>query len=209
MLPQHRQEFGAPLHRCFPGLERTLEHLGEKLVLLVVRGIRIETLLLHVGELTGDAVGHLTDDGDHRFLRRIAHRVVGSVGRARQCGGHQHWIDQLARAARKLLGRAANDLRQDHAAVATSAEERGARNCVHDHFPPDLIDHLPVETIELDHHGLERLDHVVARVAIGDREHVQVVHLLPPRLELGIGGGDDLAEANYRRISHRWPISLP
>ena len=140
---------------------------------------------------------HLAHDRDHRSLGRIAHRRVGGVGRARERRRHEHRVDQLARAARQLLGRAANDLGEDHAAVAARAEQRGAGDGLDDLVAADLVDRLAVEAVELAHHGAQRLRHVVPGVAVGDREDVEVVDLLAPRLELGAGGRDDLAEAIY------------
>ena len=138
--------------------------------------------------------------GDHRSLRRVAHRGVDGLRCACKRGRHELGIDQLAGAAGELLGGAAHHLRKDHAAVAAGAVERGTGNRLDDLVAADLIDHLTIQTIQLDHDGLECLRHVVARVPVSDREHVQVVHLLTPGLELGVGSGDNLAKANYRGI---------
>ena len=51
-------------------------------------------------------------------------------------------------------------------------------------------------------HRPQRQHHVVARVAVGDREHVQVVDLLAPLLERGKAGLHERAEAEDRGIAH-------
>ena len=59
------------------------------------------------------------------------------------------------------------------------------------------------ETVELLHHRPQREHHVVARVAVGDGEHVQVVDLLAARLERREAGLDDRPEADDARVGHR------
>ena len=51
-------------------------------------------------------------------------------------------------------------------------------------------------------HGAQRERHVVARVAVGDREDVEVVDLFAPRFKLREGRLDDEAEAEEARIGH-------
>ena len=50
--------------------------------------------------------------------------------------------------------------------------------------------------------GAQRQRHVVARVAVGDREDVEVVDLLAPRFKLRESSLDDEAEAEETRIGH-------
>ena len=57
----------------------------------------------------------------------------------------------------------------------------------------------PVELVE---HGAQRQRHVVARVTVGDREDVEVVDLLAPRLEMRQRALDDGAEPDQARIGH-------
>ena len=133
----------------------------------------------HVRELGGDAVGHLAHDGEDRALGRLAHGVVGAVGRAGHRGADQHGVDELAGAGGELLGGAADQLGEDDAGVAAGAEQRGAGDGVDDLVAADLVDlALPREPVELVEHGAQRERHVVARVAVGDREDVEVVDLL-------------------------------
>ena len=58
------------------------------------------------------------------------------------------------------------------------------------------------EAVELVEHGAQRQRHVVAGVAVGDREDVEVVDLLAARLELAEGALDDGAEAEEAGIGH-------
>ena len=58
-----------------------------------------------------------------------------------------------------------------------------------------LLPSLLLDPVELGEHGAHGQGHVVARVAVGDREDVQVVDLVAAGLEVGVGGLDDPAEA--------------
>ena len=60
------------------------------------------------------------------------------------------------------------------------------------------------EPVELVEHGAQRERHVVAGVAVGDREDVEVVDLLTACLELAEGALDDGAEAEKAGIGHGW-----
>ncbi len=195
VLAQYGEQLGPALHRTLGGGERLLDHLGQHRVLLLGGRVVAEPRLAHVGQLGRHAVRHLAHDRDHRALGRVAHRRIGRVGGPRHRGRDEHRVDQLARPAGKLLGRAAHDLREDHAAVAARAEQRRTCDRLHDLVTSDLVHHLTVQAVELGHHGAQRLHHVVAGVPVGDREHVQVVDLLAARLELGAGRGDHLPEA--------------
>ena len=169
--------------------------------------LRPEPGVGHVRELGRDAGRHLAHDGQDRPLGRLAHRPVRLVGGARERGADQHRVDELAGTARELLGGAADQLGEDHAGVAAGAEQRRARDRGDDLVAADVVDR-PVlggagEPVELLQHGAQREHHVVARVAVGDREHVQVVDLLAARLERRETGLDDRAEADEARIGHR------
>ena len=61
---------------------------------------------------------------------------------------------------------------------------------------------LPAEAIELVADRAQRQRHVVPGVAVGDREHVQVVDLLAPLLEMCGGRADHAPESLYGGISH-------
>ena len=58
------------------------------------------------------------------------------------------------------------------------------------------------EPVELVEHGAQRQRHVVAGVAVGDREDVEVVDLLAARLELAERALDDGAEPEKAGIGH-------
>ena len=156
-------------------------------------------------ELHRDAVCHLAHDGEDRALGRVAHRGVGAVGGACQRRADQRRVDQLARPAEQLLGGAADQLREDHAAVAARAQQRRARDRLDDLVAPDLVDRAVAaggEAVELGEHRLHRQDHVVAGVAVGDGEDVEVVDLLAARLQMGERPGDEVAEADQVGVSH-------
>ncbi len=82
-------------------------------------------------------------------------------------------------------------------------EQRGARDGVDELVAADLVDvALRGQAVELVEHRAQRERHVVAGVAVGDREHVEVVDLLAPCLELRERALDDGAEADQARIGH-------
>ena len=68
----------------------------------------------------------------------------------------------------------------------------------------DLVERRPLlgQAVELVEHGAQRERHVVAGVAVGDREDVEVVDLLAARLELAERALDDGAEADEAGIGH-------
>ena len=127
---------------------------------------------------------HLAEDGQHRALGRLADRVVGGIGGAGEGGGDEHRVDQLAGTAGQLLGGAADDLAEDHAGVAAGAHQRRPGQRLDQLGAADLVDLEPVEAVELLHHRPHRHRHVVAGVAVGDREDVEVVDLLAALLEV-------------------------
>ena len=93
--------------------------------------------------------------------------------------------------------------REDHAGVAARAEQRRAGDGVDDLLAADLVDlALRGEVVELLEHGAQRQRHVVARVAVGDREDVEVVDLLAARFKLRESRLDDEAEAEEARVGH-------
>ena len=202
---QHLELLGRARHRPLAVLDRPLQDLGQDRVLLLFADVAAEPLFVgfEVGELAGQRVGHLAEDGQHRPLGRLADRVVGGVGGAGEGGGDQHRVDQLAGAAGQLLGGAADDLAEDHAGVAAGAHQRRPGQRLDQLGAADLVDLLAVEPIELGHHRVQGHRHVVARVAVGDREDVEVVHLLAPGLERGVRRADDPAKAGDRWIRHR------
>jgi len=181
-LAQHRELVRAALHRLLAGLERPLEHLGQQLVLLARVRVWAEPRRVHVGEVLGHAVRHRPHRGEHRALGGVAHRLVGGVRSAGEGGRHEHGVDQLSRARHELGRCAAHDLRQDHAAVAASAQQGGAGHGVDDRVAADHVDRLAVHAVELVEHGAHRHRHVVAGVAVGNGEDVEVVDLLAPCL---------------------------
>jgi hypothetical protein len=201
-LTQDRQLLGASVDGLLGRLECVLEHLGEQLVLLRGGGVRTEARAVHVSQVVSHPAGHRAHRGQHRALGGVAHGRVGGVGRARERGGHQDRVDQLARAGGQLLRSAPHDLRQDHAAVAARAEQRRAGDGADDLVSPDRVDGLSVHRVERLQHRLERERHVVPRVAVGNGEDVQVVHLLAAGFQLRERSGDDPPEADQALVGH-------
>ena len=198
---------GSALDRLLTGIEGPLDHLGDHRVLLLVAGLGREPPVLHVREIGGDAMCHLADDGENRALGRIADRAVCLIGGPRERGADQHRVDELARAARELLGGPADQLGEDHARVAARAQQRGAGHRGDDLVPADVVDRARLrgagQAIELLQHRAQREHHVVAGVAVGDREHIEVVDLLAARLERRKAGLYDRAKTNDARVGHR------
>jgi hypothetical protein len=208
VLTQHGQQIGSALDRLLRRLQGAFEHLREHGVLLLVGGLAVEPGGGHVRQLCRHAVGHLAHDRDHRALGGIAHgRVSGLCGLCKRSGDELR-IDELARPAGELLGSAAHDLGEDHAAVAARSQQRSTSDGLHDLVAADVVDHLTVEAIELLHHGAQRVRHVVAGVAVGDGEHVEVVDLLAACLQLRTCSGNDFPESLYRGIGQDEPTRL-
>src|SRR5690606_294096 len=67
---------------------------------------------------------------------------------------------------------------------------------------------LALQPVELVDHMAQGERHVVAGVAVGDREDVQIVDLLPARVEVRVSDGDNAAEAFYGRIGHKRLTSI-
>ena len=203
-LAQDRQQVGAALDRLLALVEGALEQLGQHRVLLVGHRVERQPRLRHVRELGRDPVRHLAHHGEDRALRGAAHGAVGAVGRARHRGADQDRIDELAGARDQLLGGAADQLREDDAGVAAGAQQRSAGDGLDDLVAADLVQRALVlgEPVELVEHGAQRERHVVAGVAVGDREDVEVVDLLTASFEFAEGPLDDGAEAEKAGIRH-------
>jgi hypothetical protein len=144
-------------------------------------------------------------------LGRLVHRSVGLIGGAGHGRADEHGIDELAGPARELLGGAADELGEDHPRVAARAEQSGASDRVDDLLAADLVDRPPLrrggEPVELGDDGAEGEDHVVAGVAVGDGEHVEVVDLLAAGLKLGQRGLYDGSEADKDRVGQPTPAN--
>ena len=205
-LAQHRQQVGAALDAGLPRLDRRLEDPGQQGVLELRVGVGTQPGrgVGQVGELGGDPRGHLTHDGEHRSLGGLADRAVRAVGRAGHRGPDQPRVDELAGPADQLLRGPADELGEDDAAVAAGAEERGAGDRVDDLVAADEVQRpvLGREPVDLGQAGAQRERHVVARIAVGDREDVEVVDLLTARLEVRERALYDRAEPDETGIGH-------
>ncbi len=204
-LAQDRQEVGRPLDRLLPRLDGAREDRGDRVLLDVDRRVDRQPGLRRVGQVAGDPVGHLPHDRQDRPLGRRPDRRVRPVGRPCHRRADQDRVDQLARPADELLGGPADQLGQDHAAVAASPQERCPGDRVDDLVASDLVDR-PVtvarQAVELVEHGPQREDHVVAGVTVGDRKHVEIVDLFAAGLQMCQRTGDHRAKANEVGVGH-------
>ena len=202
-LAQDRQQLRPARDRQLARAQRRLQHARDHRVLLVVGHLVVQARLVHVRDLGGDPGRHLAHDGEDRALGRLAHGAVRAVGGAGHRGGDQHRVDQLAGARDQLLGGAAQELGEDHARVAARAEQRGAGDGVHELVAADVVDvALRRQAVQLVEHGAQGERHVVPGVAVGDREHVEVVDLAAAGLELEQRAFDDSAKPYEAGICH-------
>ena len=209
-LGEDLELLGRVAKRLFAGEEGGGEHLGQECVLLVGRGFGFEVVGVPVGAALPDRLGHRARDGQHRALGRLTDRCPRGVGRVRERGLDHLGVDQPPRGRRELLGGATDDLAQDHAGVAPSAHQRRSRDGADDLGALGIaVDRCLLEAVELVDHVAQGQRHVVARVAVRDWEHVQVVDLLAPLLEVRIGDGDDRTKALNGGISHRGREHIP
>ena len=197
---QRRQQLGTVLDRLLADAQRALQHARDHRVLLGGGGRGGKAGALGgVRDVGDDLVRHLARDRQDRALRGVAHGGVGAVGGVQQRRPDQRRVDQLAGPRDELLGGAADELREDHAGVAARAEQRGAGHRLHDLLAAERVHRArpvaAVQAVELLEHRAQRERHVVAGVAVGDREDVEVVDLLAPRFEVRERPGDGRAEA--------------
>ena len=208
-LAQDRQQVGAALDGRLAGAQRALEDVGDERVLHRGVALGAQPRVAHVRDLGRHARRHVAQDGEDRALGRLAHRAVRALRGARHRGADEDRVDELAGAADELLGGAADELREDDAAVAAGAEQGRAGDGLDDLVAADLVDEATSpcervrrEPVELGEHGLQRERHVVAGVAVGDREDVEVVDLAAARLEVRERAVDDGAEADEAGVRH-------
>ena len=79
-------------------------------------------------------LGELADHRQHRPLDRPPHRAVGGVGGAPERPGGERRVDPVRRAG-EHVGRAADDLGEDHARVAARAHQRAAGDVAGERAP--------------------------------------------------------------------------
>ncbi len=210
-LAQHGQQVGPALDRLLAGVERPLDHLGDHRVLLVV------------GRPRARAARPACARARRRRASAISRTTVRIVPSAGSRTEPYAWSAARASAAPISTGSTSSPgrLASSSAAPRISCERitpelprapsSAARATEADDLvAADVVDRALLggagEPVELLQHGAQREHHVVAGVAVGDREHVQVVDLLAARLERREAGLDDRAEANDARIGHRSPI---
>ncbi len=201
-LGEHVELIGRLGDRLVAGGDHHFDDLGQDQVLALTGHVLGEPALvvLEPGEMGRGRVSHRPDHGQHRPLGRIADRLVGSVGGAREGGRDQGRVDQLAGTGRELLRGPPHDLTENHAGVAAGAHQRRPGDRVDDVVAVRRLAALGLDPVELGKDRPHRQRHVVARVAVGNREDVQVIDFLAPGLELAVGSFDDAPEALDRGI---------
>ncbi len=147
-----REQIRGAQHGVARGNDRIVEHLYE-------RGIAVAAL---------DRLGRRPHHGEDRPFDGSQHRLVRGVGAAAQRAREVGALDPIE--AVELVREAAQDLGRDHARVAARAHQRSAA---------DRVAHLGhrLGRGQFAAHRLERERHVRARVAVGNRVHVQPVQL--------------------------------
>ena len=128
----------------------------------------------------GSRGGGLADDGQHRALDRAGDGRIGRVAATLQGACQVAAVDRGL--AVDLLAHAAQDLREDHAAVAAGAHQRSQAECRAD--PPEAAlcgwdGEGPLDG------GAHRREQVRARVAVRDGEDVERVDLVDVGREMG------------------------
>ena len=111
-------------------------------------------------------LGHRADRGEHRPLDGLLDGAVGGVAR-----GAERLREVVA--LRKRVGRAAHDLREDHARVAARTHQRRARDLMRE--AGAVVGPFPLQPVVDGAHGQRE---VRAGVAVGHGIDVQVVDAL-------------------------------
>jgi hypothetical protein len=133
-------------------------------------------------------VRELADDRQDRPFDRTADGAVRLVGGPSQGARDCRRVNLVALA--ELLGRAANDLREDHTRVAARAHQRRARKRMGERGAV-VARGRAVEGLR---DPARREQHVRARVAVGHGIDVEVVDPLPAPLERGHRAADEQAQ---------------
>ena len=205
-VAEHREEVRAALDRFLTGFERPRYHLGDHGVLLGGARLGPQPRVAHVGQLGGNADGHLAHDRQDRALSGVSHGSVGLIGRARQRRADQRRINQLTRPAGELLRGASDQLREDHARVPTCTQQRRARHRGDDLVTADVVDRAILgrgrQTIELLQDRAQGQHHVVAGIPVGNREYVEIVDLLAAGLQRRQASLDQGAKTDDAGIGH-------
>ncbi len=129
-----------------------------------------------------------TNHGQDRALDGLLHRGVGLVrcpteGLRNRCG-----VDLLGVGQR--LGRSSHDLRQDHAGVPASTEQRRVSHLLGQTAPIGLCNRLLQGLGD----GPNGQEHVRPRVSVGDREDVEVVQAGAVAIERSLSRTDELED---------------
>jgi hypothetical protein len=158
-LPEHLELVLRPRDRGVSVLDQRMQKLGQPFV------------AARLG-----LVGQRPDHRQDRPFDGLANRRPGRVGAAPQRGRHGTVLIEA-------LDGATDDLREDHAGVAASAEQRSVRD-------------IGLPCLERLAHGAYREQHVRPRVAVGHRIDVEVVETGPVAIERGLGRAGELEHAS-------------
>ena len=203
-LAQDRQQLGTARDRQLAGAQRRLEHRRRS-----SRSARRRRR----GDAAAARPCARRSDATRAAISRTTVRIVPSAGSR---------TEPYARSAARAIAAATStgSISSPGREISSSAAPRSSWERITPELPrapssaaratESTISSRPMssmspcarQAVELVEHGAQRERHVVARVAVGDREHVEVVDLPPARLELGERALDDGAEADETGIGH-------
>ncbi len=127
----------------------------------------VQDIFLIVGAI-GRAFGETAQDGEHGAFDRLGDSLVAGLGAGGEGAGEGVWVGNFN--VFEALGESGEELREDDAAVSTSAEE-----CAASRFMGDGGEGGGVDGLQAVIHGLHGEEHVGASVAIRDGEDVECV----------------------------------
>jgi hypothetical protein len=194
---------GRALDRVLADADGGPEDLDQHRVLGLLTDPAVELGALELVDLRRDGAVDVLDHGQHRSLARVADGAPRRLRRARKRVADEGRADQLTAARAQDLGRTAHDLAQDHARVAAGAHQSRVGDRLHDVVAVDGRERVRAQPVEPGEHRADRPGHVVAGVAVRDREDVQVVDLLLALPQVVVGNAHHAVEALDRWIRHR------
>jgi hypothetical protein len=174
---QDGQQAGRARHRRMGLLDRAAQHELERVV-------DLERLLRRAG--------HVARHGQDRALNRMGHGREGGLAAALEGCDELRPGDTIG--AADGVAHAAQELRQDHAAVAARTHQRSQAQRGGDARHCSLAGR---HALRLGDRGLERGEHVRAGVTVGHGEDVERVDLV----ELGVEHGRGMAQRREQVVA--------